>query len=142
MKLLKERCRERSICTMFFISSLTVSIKALFLSRIYSSGNFSYCYNFSDQLYAIKKEIFKQSQSDIFIICAWGSFDVFQELALFQRFTIIHISKCKHEDKNFTFIINNQVKFKTEESTHGTFSTLGMPFECFMNQNSLVTTDK
>ena len=30
MKLLKERCLECSICAMFFNSSLTVSIKALF----------------------------------------------------------------------------------------------------------------
>ena len=37
MKLLKERCLECSICAMFFNSSLTVSIKALFLSRILSA---------------------------------------------------------------------------------------------------------
>ena len=36
MKLLKERCLECSICAMFFNSSLTVSIKALFLSEILS----------------------------------------------------------------------------------------------------------
>ena len=37
MKLLKERCRECSICAMFFSSSLAVSINALFLSRILSA---------------------------------------------------------------------------------------------------------
>ena len=37
MKLLKERCLECSTCAMFFSSSLTVSIKALFLSRILSA---------------------------------------------------------------------------------------------------------
>ena len=37
MKLLKERCLECSTCAMFFNSSLTVSIKALFLSRILSA---------------------------------------------------------------------------------------------------------
>ena len=37
MKLLKERCRECSICVMFFSSSLAVSINALFLSRILSA---------------------------------------------------------------------------------------------------------
>ena len=37
MKLLKERCLECSICAIFFNSSLTVSIKALFLSRILSA---------------------------------------------------------------------------------------------------------
>ena len=36
MKLLKERCLECSTCAMFFNSSLTVSIKALFLSSIYN----------------------------------------------------------------------------------------------------------
>ncbi len=34
IKLLNERCLECSICAMFFSSSLTVSIKALFLSKI------------------------------------------------------------------------------------------------------------
>lgn len=37
MKLLKDRCLECSICAIFFNSSLTVSIKALFLSRILSA---------------------------------------------------------------------------------------------------------
>lgn len=37
MKLLKERCLECSICAIFFNSSLTVSIKARFLSRILSA---------------------------------------------------------------------------------------------------------
>ena len=37
MTLLKERCRECSICAMFFSSSLAVSINALFLSRILSA---------------------------------------------------------------------------------------------------------
>ena len=37
MKLLNERCLECSICAMFFNSSLTVSIKALSLSRILSA---------------------------------------------------------------------------------------------------------
>ena len=37
MKLLKERCHECSICAMFFSSLLTVSINALFLSRILSA---------------------------------------------------------------------------------------------------------
>ena len=37
MTLLKERCREYSICAMFFSSSLAVSINALFLSRILSA---------------------------------------------------------------------------------------------------------
>ena len=37
MKLSKERCLECSICAMFFYSSLTVSIKARFLSRILST---------------------------------------------------------------------------------------------------------
>ena len=37
IKLLNERCLECSICAMFFSSSLTVSIRALFLSRILSA---------------------------------------------------------------------------------------------------------
>ena len=37
IKLLNERCLECSICAMFFNSSLTVSIRALFLSKILSA---------------------------------------------------------------------------------------------------------
>ena len=37
IKLLNERCLECSICAMFFSSSFTVSIKALFLIRILSA---------------------------------------------------------------------------------------------------------
>ncbi len=37
IKLLNERCLECFICAMFFSSSLGVSIKALFLSRILSA---------------------------------------------------------------------------------------------------------
>ncbi len=37
IKLLNERCLECSICAMFFSSSLTISIKALFLSKILSA---------------------------------------------------------------------------------------------------------
>ena len=37
IKLLNDRCLECSICAMFFSSSLTVSIKALFLSKILSA---------------------------------------------------------------------------------------------------------
>ena len=40
IKLLNERCLECSICAMFFNSSLTVSIKTLFLSRILSAHSF------------------------------------------------------------------------------------------------------
>lgn len=70
MKLLKERCRECSICAMFFSSSLTVSINALFLSRILSAILIRelvphIVFNFSDKLYAIKKKVLKQSLTNI-----------------------------------------------------------------------------
>lgn len=42
MKLLKERCLECSTCAMFFNSSLTVSIKALFKYGIYSHNELSF----------------------------------------------------------------------------------------------------
>ena len=49
MKLLKERYLECSICAMFFNSSLIVSIKARFLSRILSAYSLPFIFfrNFS-----------------------------------------------------------------------------------------------
>lgn len=76
-------------------------------------------FNCGNKLDTVKKEMFKQSLAN----------------------TIIYISKCKHEIKNFTRIIDYQMQFEPEEPAHETFFTLGNPFKCLMNQNPLVTTD-
>ena len=82
IKLLNERCLECSICTIFFSSSLTVSIKALLLSRILSAQQkqkqsrhnnktkkkqqnttkkTSCCFYLRNKPNTVKKEIFKQT---------------------------------------------------------------------------------
>jgi len=71
IKLLNERCLECSICAMFFNSSLTVSIKALFLSRILSAmliSEFFIVFNFSDKLNTIKEKILEQSLTNISLV--------------------------------------------------------------------------
>ena len=71
IKLLNERCLECSIYAMFFNSSLTVSIKALFLSRILSAmliSEFFIVFNFSDKLNTIKEKILEQSLTNISLV--------------------------------------------------------------------------
>jgi len=72
MKLLNELCLECSIYMMFFSSSLTVSINALFQFRILPAvliSEFIILFNFSGQLYSIKEKILKQNLSNIFLVC-------------------------------------------------------------------------
>ena len=103
IKLLKERCLECSICTMFFNSSLTV---------------LHVVFNLSDKLYAIKEKILKQSLTDISLVCTQFSFDVFQELTLFQWFPVIHISGREHKIENLTLVIDYQMQLESEEPSH------------------------
>ena len=97
-------------------------------------------FNFSDKLYTIKEKVLKQSLADISLVCTQFSSDILQKLALFQRLPIIHVSGREHEIEDFTLVIDYQVQLESEEPSHGTPSTLGKPFKCLMNQDSLVTT--
>ena len=66
---IKERDLEGSICAMPFNSSLTVSIKARFLSRILSATLIRHVIlHFDYQLYAAKEEALEQFFSNISII--------------------------------------------------------------------------
>ncbi len=72
IKLLNERYLECSIYAIFFNSSLIVSIKALFLSKILSAipiSEFFIVFNFSDKLYIIKKKVLIQNLPNISLVC-------------------------------------------------------------------------
>ena len=75
-------------------------------------------FDFSDELYAIKEKIFKQSLTDISLVRAELSLYILQELFLFQRLTVIHVSKGKHEIENLAFIIDYQMQFEPEKPSH------------------------
>ncbi len=69
MKLLKDQCPECSICAMFFSSSLTVSIKALFSEQNFigytHQGVPHVVLDLGDKLYAVKEKVLEQSLADI-----------------------------------------------------------------------------
>ena len=60
---------------------------------------------------------------------------------VFQRLTVINISRCYHKIEKFSFLITNQMQFETEEPTHRAFSSLSYAFENLMNMYSLVFAD-
>ena len=63
---------------------------------------------------------------------------VHQKLCLFQRFTVIHIPRSEHEIEDFTLIVDDQVKLKPEEPSHGAFPTFGETLKSLVNQYALV----
>ena len=65
--------------------------------------------HFGYQLYAVKEKVLKKSLSDIPFVRTEPAFYVLQKLFLFQRFTVIHISRCEPEIEDFPFIIDNQM---------------------------------
>ena len=96
MKLSNERCLECSICAIFFNSSFTVSIRAHFHNRILSatpSRNSLYC--FSPWLSVVCMPSIKGSRTGFVRHTPVGTefpFYILQELFLFQRFPVVHIS--------------------------------------------------
>ena len=93
--------------------------------------------HFGYQLYAAREKILEQCLANIPFVCTELILYVLQELFLFQRFTVIHISGREHEIEDFPFATDNQVQFEAEEPSHGTFSTLRKFLEGFMNQYAL-----
>ena len=117
---------------------------ALFLRSSLSESDISapfIVFNFSGKLNAIKEKVLEQSLANISLFGTQFSFDVFQKLTLLQGFPVIYVSMREHKIENLTSIIDYQIQFESEESSHRTFSTLGKSFKCLMNKYSLVTAD-
>ena len=112
-EIIEDRCLECSIWAIFFNSSLTVSITALFLIRILS---FIFINTFF-MLFLIlvinwMPSTNRVSNKDwpIYPLSAHNfPYNVVQEWTLLQRLPVIHISWCKHEVQYFSFVIDNQV---------------------------------
>ena len=47
----------------------------------------------------------------------------------------------EHEIQNLSFIVDNQVKFKAEELSHGAYPTFGKSFEGLVDQYQLVAAE-
>ena len=65
--------------------------------------------HFGYQLYAIKKEILEQGLPDILLVCVEFTLYILQEPFLFQRLTVVHVSRSEHEIENLALVIDNQV---------------------------------
>ena len=144
MKLLNERCLECSICAIFFNSSLTVSISALFLSRILSAMLISefliLFFTLVTSCMPFRKR-FSNKACPIYPLSAHNF-----PFMLSKNFPCFRGSRSStfpggHKVQYLSLIIYNQVKFKTKEPPHGTFSTFGKAFKSFMNQYPLVATN-
>ena len=97
-------------------------------------------FHFGCQLYAIKKEILEQGLPDIPLVRAKFTLYVLQELFLFQRLTVVYVSRCEHEIENLALVIDNQVKLEAEEPSHGTFPASREALKSLVSQYALVPT--
>ena len=138
MKLLKERCRECSICAMFFSSSLAVSINALFLSRILSAILIR---EFLILCIPLRKR-FSNRAWPIYTLSA-HSFPLmfFRNLPCFKgsRSSTFPGVNMKLRISPLSLIIRCSLNPKNHPMEH--FPRSANPSKCLMNQNPLVTTD-
>ena len=77
----------------------------------------------------------------ILLVATQFPFNLLHEPILFQRFSVIYVARSKHKVKYLAFIIDNQMRFKSEEPSHRTFASLGKSLECLVNQYPLITAD-
>ena len=109
MKLLKERCLECSICAMFFSSSLTISINALFLSRILSAiliKEFLILFSILVTSRMPLRKRFSNSACPINLYRKRFFFCVYHGSDLFQQHTVIQIPRYKCKIQDFPIIID------------------------------------
>lgn len=111
MKLSNDLCLECSICAMFFSSSFTVSITALFLIRILSLmfiNTFFMLFLILVISWIPSKNKFSNKVLPIYPLSAHSFPWCYSERALFERFPIIHISSRKHKVEDFPFVVDNR----------------------------------
>ena len=96
MKLLKERYLECSICTMFFSSSLTVSMTALLRSRILSLRTHEHVPHIvahaRDELYSVDEEHPEKGLADIASVPAELAPDVLHVALVPERLAVIGVT--------------------------------------------------
>lgn len=145
MKLLNDRCLECSICAMFFSSSFTVSISALFLSRILSAMLISEFLMLFLTLVTIcmpLRKRFSNKACPIYPLSAHSFPFMFStNRPCFKGSWSSTFSGVNIKFRISPPVIDNKVKFKAEEPTHGAFPTPGKSLEGLVNQYPLIAAD-
>lgn len=95
--------------------------------------------HFGYQLYAIYEKVFEQSLAYIPFVSKELAFYIFQQHAILQGLSVIDVPCCEHEIQYFSFIIDNQMQLKPEESSHRTFPSACKSLKGLMHMDALVT---
>ena len=59
-------------------------------------------------------------------------------MSLFQQFSIVYISRSKHEIQDFSFIIDNQMQLEPEKPSHRAFSTCSQTLKSLVYKYALI----
>ena len=97
IKLLNERCLECSI---------NARLRNKILSATVINEFFHIIFHFGKQLNTIQEQFFKQCLTDISFVGTKLSFDILQEIPLFQWFPVIHVCRSEHEIQDFSLVID------------------------------------
>ncbi len=140
---MKERCLECSIwgdVLQLVIDSF--QSKRVFLSRILSATLIrdSSCCSFTLVIKCMPLRNSSRTGLARYTPCPHrvSPFIFFRELCLFQRFTCHPHFPREHEIEDFTLIVDNQVKLKPEEPSHGDFPRSAKTLKSLVNQYALV----
>ena len=135
--LLNERCLECSICAMFFNLSLTVSIKALLLSRILSAiliSKFFILFLTLVTSWITLRKRFSNRAWQIYSLAVHSFPLMFSKNLHCFNGLFIYVSRREHKIENITLVIDFQMQFESKEPSHWTFSTFGKSLKCLINQ--------
>ncbi len=76
-------------------------------------------------LYVINEELLKKRFADIaFVADRLSVYEVYKVI-VFQRFSVIHVSRCNHEVEQFPLLVADQMTFDPGEPTKGALTPLG-----------------
>ena len=74
---------------------------------------------------AVNKKLLEQAIADISFVAEQFPKDLVMEVFVFQWIPIIYIGLRQKEIKYFAFVVDHQMKFETEEPSHGTLPLCG-----------------
>ena len=137
----KHQCLVCSIWQMFFNWSLAVSIKTLFL-RIYFITQqhqrvLHVLFDFSNQMYPIHKELFKQVLWNISSVAEYFSEDIFVKYPAFQRRPVIDMSLSEYKIQYFAFIVDD-MQFESIEPTDSAFPLVAIALNVLCEPSFLI----
>ena len=92
------------------------------------------------KLYSVHEQSLKKILADISFITDKFSIDEFHKGFVFKGFTVIHITRSNPEIQELSTFVAYQMKFESEEPSHGAFTSFSYFLKCLMNMDSLVFT--